>query len=66
MFYISGFILILFTESYLIYSHEFCGDKKYRNIGVGLFIKRYLYWMKQDRDMMKIDNFINNYTFVFL
>ena len=38
-----------------------CGDRKYRNIGVGLFIKRYLCWMKRDGDMMKIDNFINNY-----
>lgn len=43
-----------------------CGDRKYRNIGVGLFIKRYLCWMKRDGDMMKIDNFINNYTFVLI
>lgn len=57
---------VLFDESYPNYSHEFsgeinCGDQKYRNIGVDLFIKRYLCWMKRDGDMMKIDNFINNY-----
>lgn len=58
-----GFLfLVSFDENYpILFARK--SIVEIRNIGVDLFIKRYLCWMKRDGDiyMMKIDNFINNY-----